>query len=129
MTTKGKLALTIIILALVGTGIWREIPFWRHEFDGEALACKKILYRSFVPRPGGNLTGVTTLDMELSSKQLELLHELLPKAETIAALINPTFPGNEIQARELQTAASTLGLQVHVLHASTHQDITRPSQS
>ena len=81
----------------------------------------------FVPslsRPGGNLTGVTTLDMELSAKQLELLHEMLPKAETIAALINPTFPGNEIQARELQTAASTLGLQVHVLHASTDQDIS-----
>jgi putative ABC transport system substrate-binding protein len=62
--------------------------------------------------------------MELGPKRLELLHELLPKAETIAALINPTFPGNEIQARELQTAASTLGLQVHVLHASTDQDIT-----
>jgi putative ABC transport system substrate-binding protein len=81
----------------------------------------------FVPslsRPGGNLTGVTTLDMELGPKRLELLHELLPKAETIAALINPTFPGNEIQARELQAAARTLGLQVHVLHASTDQDIT-----
>jgi signal transduction histidine kinase len=47
-------------------------------------------------RPGGNLTGVTSLDTELGRKRLQLLHELLPKADTIAVLVNPTFPGSEL---------------------------------
>jgi putative tryptophan/tyrosine transport system substrate-binding protein len=74
-------------------------------------------------RPGGNLTGVASLDTDLGRKRLQLLHELLPKAGTIAALVNPTFPGSDIQARDLQTAASTLGLRLHVLYASTEHDI------
>ncbi len=74
-------------------------------------------------RPGGNLTGVASLDTELGRKRLQLLHELLPKAGTIAALVNPTFPGSDIQARDLQAAASTLGLKLHILHASTERDI------
>ena len=74
-------------------------------------------------RPGGNLTGVTSLDMELGRKRLQLLHELLPKAGAVAALVNPTFPGRDIQARELQEAASTLGRQLHILHASTQRGI------
>jgi putative ABC transport system substrate-binding protein len=59
-------------------------------------------------RPGGNLTGVTSLDTELGRKRLQLLHELLPKAGTIAVLLNPTFPGSDIQTRDLQSAASAL---------------------
>jgi putative ABC transport system substrate-binding protein len=74
-------------------------------------------------RPGGNLTGVTSLDTQLGRKRLQLLHELLPTARDIAALVNPTFPGSDIQARDLQAAASTLGLQLHILHASTERDI------
>jgi putative tryptophan/tyrosine transport system substrate-binding protein len=74
-------------------------------------------------RPGGNLTGVASLDTELGRKRLQLLHELLPKADTIAALVNPTFPGSDIQARDLQAAAGTLGLRLHILHASTERDI------
>ena len=74
-------------------------------------------------RPGGNLTGVASLDTELGRKRLQLLHELLPKAGTIAALVNPTFPRSDIQARDLQAAASTLGLRLHILHASTVRDI------
>ena len=74
-------------------------------------------------RPGGNLTGVTSLDMELGRKRLQLLHELLPKAGAVAALVNPTFPGSDTQARELQAAASELRRQLHVLHASTQRDI------
>src|SRR5262249_3187347 len=58
-------------------------------------------------RPGGNLTGVASLDAELGRKRLELLHELLPKARIIAALVNPTFPGSDILSRDLQAAAST----------------------
>jgi putative tryptophan/tyrosine transport system substrate-binding protein len=74
-------------------------------------------------RPGGNLTGITSLDTELGGKRLQLLHELLPNASTMAALVNPTFPGSDLQARQLQSAASTMGLQLHMLHASTERDI------
>src|SRR6266566_1666134 len=74
-------------------------------------------------RPGGSLTGVTSLDTELGRKRLQLLHELLPQAGTMAALVNPTFPGSDIQTRDLQSAASALGLQLHLLHASTEREI------
>jgi putative tryptophan/tyrosine transport system substrate-binding protein len=73
-------------------------------------------------RPGGNLTGVTTLTAELGPKQLELLRELVPTATTIAVLLNPTNPGTETRSRELQAAARILGLQLHVLYASTERD-------
>jgi ABC-type uncharacterized transport system substrate-binding protein len=74
-------------------------------------------------RPGGNLTGVASLDTELGRKRLQMLHELLPNADTIAALVNPTFPGSDVQTTDLQAAASALGLRLHVLHASTAADI------
>jgi putative tryptophan/tyrosine transport system substrate-binding protein len=74
-------------------------------------------------RPGGNLTGVTSLDVELNGKRLELLHELLPKAGALAALVNPTFPDSDIISKHLQAAASTMGLQLHILHASTQRNI------
>ena len=75
-------------------------------------------------RPGGNLTGVTFLTMELGPKRLELLHELVPRATIIAYLANPTNPVDAVDAetRDLQAAARTLGLQLHVLNASTEQD-------
>jgi putative ABC transport system substrate-binding protein len=73
-------------------------------------------------RPGGNLTGVTTLNVEVGPKQLELLHELVPTAAIIAALVNPTGPGAENQTRDLPMAARALGLQLHVLEASTERD-------
>jgi putative ABC transport system substrate-binding protein len=75
-------------------------------------------------RPGGNVTGVTTLNVELTAKRLELLHELVPTATIIAALVNPTNPGlTEPETRDLQAAARTLGLTLHVLHASSEQEI------
>jgi ABC-type uncharacterized transport system substrate-binding protein len=74
-------------------------------------------------RPGGNLTGVATLTVELAPKQLEVLHELVPTATIVALLVNPTNPTNaETLSRDLQAAARTLGLQLHVLHASTEHD-------
>jgi putative tryptophan/tyrosine transport system substrate-binding protein len=73
-------------------------------------------------RPGGNLTGVTVLGVELGSKRLELLHELVPTANIVAALVNPDTPAAETQSTELQTAARALGLKLHVLHASTERD-------
>ena len=74
-------------------------------------------------RPGGNITGVTTLSVELGPKRLELLHELIPAATIIAVLVNPNnATALETQTRDLQAAARNLGLQVHVLQASTDRD-------
>src|SRR5215813_10009796 len=74
-------------------------------------------------RPGGNLTGTTTLTLEVGPKRLELLHEIIPAATVTALLVNPTSPNlAEAQVRDLLTAARTLGLQVHVLEASTDRD-------
>jgi putative tryptophan/tyrosine transport system substrate-binding protein len=74
-------------------------------------------------RPGGNLTGVVTLNVEVAPKRLELLHELIPTATIIGALVNPTNPVlAKTLTRNLQTAAQTLGVQLHVLHASSERD-------
>ena len=74
-------------------------------------------------RPGGNLTGVTSLNVEVGPKRLELLHELIPTATVVALLVNPTNPPlAETLARDLQAAARSLGLQLHVLQASTEDD-------
>jgi len=75
-------------------------------------------------RPGGNVTGVTNLGVEIAPKRLEMLRELLPTASNIAFLINPTSPSvAETLLRDSQTAAGTLGLQLHVLHASSERDL------
>jgi len=73
-------------------------------------------------RPGGNLTGATTLAVELGQKRLELLHEVVPTATLIGVLVNPTGPNLKAVLRDLQAAARTLGLPIHVLHASTERD-------
>ena len=74
-------------------------------------------------RPGGNLTGVSNLNVELGPKRLELLHELVPTATIVAALVNPANPNAGTLSRDLQAAASTLGLKLHLLHASTERGI------
>ena len=73
-------------------------------------------------RPGGNLTGVTSLNRQLGQKQLEVLHELIPTAATVAVLVNPSNLNIETQLRDMQDAARKLGLQLHVLHAKTERD-------
>jgi putative tryptophan/tyrosine transport system substrate-binding protein len=65
---------------------------------------------------------VTNLSEELLQKQVETLHELVPTASVTAAPLNPTFPGSESQSRDLQAAARKLGLQLHIVHASTDRD-------
>ena len=74
-------------------------------------------------RPGSNVTGVTQTNVEVGPKLLELLHEMVPTAATIALLVNPGSPNTEILLPDLQAAARTLGLQLHVLHASTEGDL------
>jgi putative tryptophan/tyrosine transport system substrate-binding protein len=73
-------------------------------------------------RPGGNLTGVTQLSVELGPKRLELLHQVVPTATVLAAVLNPTNTNAETQSRNLQAAASSLGLQLQVLHVSTDDE-------
>ena len=71
-------------------------------------------------RPGGNITGVAILTAELAGKRLQLLHELVPTAAVIGLLVNPTDrAATESEARNLQNAARSLGLQLHILPAST----------
>ena len=74
-------------------------------------------------RPGGNATGVSTLNTELVPKQLEVLHELAPTASIIALLVNPSMPSlTHIATESTNVAARTLGLHTHVIHASTERD-------
>jgi putative ABC transport system substrate-binding protein len=72
--------------------------------------------------PGGNLTGVNVLLSELESKRLGLLHELI-QPPLIGVLLNPSYPGSDIQLKDVQGAAHTLGQQIHVINASSEEDI------
>jgi ABC-type uncharacterized transport system substrate-binding protein len=74
-------------------------------------------------RPGGNITGITALGMELAPKRLELVREMVPSATAIAFLVNPTNPNAETVTREVQAAASLLGLELHFLPASNDRDL------
>jgi ABC-type uncharacterized transport system substrate-binding protein len=77
-------------------------------------------------RPGGNVTGVSDIGVELAAKRLGLLHELLPGAARFALLVNPDNPGiTEAFVTEAQTAASAIGRQIEVVTASTNGDIDR----
>ena len=74
-------------------------------------------------QPGGNITGVTSLNAAVGAKRLELLRELAPTAKTFALLVNPSNPKNaEATTSDLQTAARTLGCNLHVLNASTEAE-------
>jgi ABC-type uncharacterized transport system substrate-binding protein len=73
-------------------------------------------------RPGGNVTGVTSLSGELGPKRLELLRQLDPTATVMALLVNPINANAESESRDALAAARTLGLQLRVLHASTERD-------
>jgi putative ABC transport system substrate-binding protein len=74
-------------------------------------------------RPGGNVTGSTQLGVEVVAKQLEAAHEIVPTATVIAALVNPNNPSAGTLLRDLQAAARILGVQLHVLRASTERDL------
>ena len=74
-------------------------------------------------RPGGNITGVSFLSSDIVAKMLEALHELMPKAARIAALVNPTNQNAAADTKEAEAAARTLGLEFEVLNASNEREI------
>jgi putative ABC transport system substrate-binding protein len=76
-------------------------------------------------RPGGNITGVMTLNVELGPKRIEVLHELVPTTTILGVLINPINNPAVVEtySRQAQASARALGLQVHVLQASTERGI------
>jgi putative ABC transport system substrate-binding protein len=75
-------------------------------------------------RPGGNLTGVTNLNVEMGPTRLELLRELMPTATKVAVLVNPTSPVLTAEfMRNVEAAAPALRLHLHILHASTERDL------
>jgi putative tryptophan/tyrosine transport system substrate-binding protein len=74
-------------------------------------------------RPGRNITGITQLGSELVAKRLGLLRDLIPAATIVGLLVNPTDPRSKTQIKDMQEAARALGLQIHVLNASTEGEI------
>jgi putative ABC transport system substrate-binding protein len=83
---------------------------------------KEGLVASF-NRPGGNATGATTFSATIETKRLALLHELIPNATVIAALVDPRLSSADIQLMQLQAAARAVGKQFHILNASTDDEI------
>jgi putative ABC transport system substrate-binding protein len=73
--------------------------------------------------PGGNLTGVATLSSAVMTKRLELLHEIAPRADAFAVLINPKNPSAAINAKEAQNAARALSKSIHIVHASAQSEL------
>ena len=76
-----------------------------------------------VNRPGGNATGISTVFSSVVAKQLEMLHEMMPKATVIGCLVNPKNPNAVTGTREAQEAARNLGLSLHFVNASTEREI------
>jgi putative ABC transport system substrate-binding protein len=77
-------------------------------------------------RPGGNITGVTQTNVEVAPKRLELMHELLPTAHVFGLLVNPDDPAlSEAQMKDFLAAGQTLGVEFHVISASTDDDLER----
>jgi putative tryptophan/tyrosine transport system substrate-binding protein len=102
--------------ALVAKAATTVIPIV-FRIAGDPVALRLV---ARLNRPGGNVTGVTGLNVEIGSKRLQVLHELIPAATNIALLVNPTNPSvADANVRDLKLAASRLGLKVHVVRASS----------
>jgi putative ABC transport system substrate-binding protein len=91
-------------------------------FSGDPVDAKLV---TSIARPGGNLTGISFLALELAGKRLELLREVLPRLSRIAILANPEHPGEAAELRESQAAAERLGLTVHYLPVRKAGDFER----
>ena len=89
------------------------------EMGGDPVALGVV---DSLSRPGGNLTGVSSLSVEVSRKRLEFMREVLPTAAKLAVVVNPTSPTANSQLKNLREAAEILGVRLEVLHASTEQE-------
>jgi putative tryptophan/tyrosine transport system substrate-binding protein len=78
---------------------------------------------SSLAQPGGNITGTTTMNLEVAAKRLQLMHELLPTATNIALLVNPADPLAAPASQATSAAAAELGLKLHMLSASSEPDL------
>jgi ABC-type uncharacterized transport system substrate-binding protein len=113
------IAATTTPAALAAKAATTAIPIV-FEMGGDPI---KLGLVASLGQPGGNVTGVTQLNIVVASKRLQLLHELLPKATVMALLVDPTDPANaEATKRDVQTAARDLRLKLHVLNASTERE-------
>jgi putative ABC transport system substrate-binding protein len=113
------IAATSTPAALAAKGATTTIPIV-FEMGGDPIRLGLV---PSLNRPGGNVTGVTQLNVEIAPKRLQFLHELLPGATAMALLINPANPSVAgLQSTEMLSAARTLGLELHVLNASTEHD-------
>jgi putative ABC transport system substrate-binding protein len=88
-------------------------------FSGDPVEAKLV---TSIARPGGNLTGITFLSLELAGKRLELLQEVLPQLSRVAILANQEHPGEPAELRESQAAAQRLGLKVQYVPVRTAGD-------
>ena len=104
--------------ALAAKSVTTTIPIV-FEMGADPLAIGLV---ETLKRPGANLTGVTSLNVQVTPKRLEILHEVVPAAAVIAVLLNPTSPTTGSQLKNLQAAADALGVRLHILHASTQRD-------
>jgi putative ABC transport system substrate-binding protein len=105
--------------ALAAKAVTTTIPIV-FEIGGDPVVMGLIPSLS---RPGGNVTGVTNLNVELGAKKLEMLHELVPTAAIIGLLVNPANPNIEIVSKGMQAAARALRVEVDVVRASTEREI------
>jgi putative ABC transport system substrate-binding protein len=105
--------------ALAAKSVTTTIPIV-FEMGADPIAIGLV---SSLNRPGGNLTGVSSLNVEVTPKRLQILHEAVPTASVVAVLVNPTSPTTDSQLKNVQPAAQARGLQFHVLHASTERDL------
>ena len=108
-----------VLAALAAKAATRTIPI---VFQVAVDAVEVGLVASF-SRPGGNVTGVSSMNQEIAAKQLELICELLPGAMRFAALVNPANPTAEAQSKNMQASALALGRQIEVVTAGTNRDI------
>lgn len=89
------------------------------EMGGDPVALGVV---DSLSRPGGNLTGVSSLSVEVSRKRLEFLHEVIPNANIFTIAVNPSSPTSEMQLKNLEAAANSLGLTLVVLKTSSEQE-------
>jgi putative ABC transport system substrate-binding protein len=106
------------VAPLAAKGATTTIPIVS-VFDGDPVAFGLV---ASINQPGGNLTGISLVASIIEAKQLELLHELVPKTRVIAILVNASNSNAKTIAGDLQAAARTRGLEPHVLNASREGD-------